>query len=108
MAVTQLQFQRELAASLHRPLWLRVPAFLLRLALGEMAQLLVDGQHVVPRRAVEAGFTFRFRQLTAALANLLGERRAGDSAAPPTAASSAASIRPVSTVRRDSGNATTR
>jgi uncharacterized protein len=72
MAVTQLQFQRGIAASLHRPLWLRVPAFFLRVALGEMAQLLVDGQHVVPRRAVEAGFTFRFRQLNPALANLLG------------------------------------
>jgi hypothetical protein len=72
MAVTQLQFQRGMAASLHRPLWLRVPAFFLQIALGEMAQLLVEGQHVVPRRAVEAGFTFRFRQLNQALANLLG------------------------------------
>jgi uncharacterized protein (TIGR01777 family) len=77
MAVTQLQFQQGIAVSLHRPLWLRVPAFFLRIALGEMAQLLVDGQHVVPRRAVEAGFTFRFRQLHQALANLLGDPSTG-------------------------------
>lgn len=76
MAVTQLQFQRGIAASLHRPLWLRIPAFVPRIVLGEMAQLFVDGQHVVPRRAVEAGFTFRFRQLTVALENLLNEPRA--------------------------------
>jgi uncharacterized protein (TIGR01777 family) len=73
MAVTQRQFQHGIAASLHRPLLLRVPAFLLRWGLGEMAQLFVDGQHVVPRRAVGAGFTFRYRQLSEALANLLGE-----------------------------------
>lgn len=76
MAVTHGQFQRTLAAVLHRPLWLRVPAFILRAMLGEMAQLLVDGQHVVPRRAIEAGFTFRFRQLSAALTDLLGDPRA--------------------------------
>jgi len=76
MAVTHRQFQRALASVLHRPLWLRVPAFILRTMLGEMAQLLVDGQHVVPRRANEAGFTFRFRQLNGALAQLLDDRRA--------------------------------
>lgn len=76
MAVTHRQFQRALANVLHRPLWLRVPAFILRAMLGEMAQLLVDGQHVVPRRANEAGFTFRFRQLNGALAQLLDDQRA--------------------------------
>jgi uncharacterized protein (TIGR01777 family) len=74
--VIHSQFQRALGTALHRPVWLRVPAFVLRAMLGEMAQLLVDGQHVVPRRAVEAGFKFRFRQLSGALADLLGDRRA--------------------------------
>jgi len=76
MPVTHSQFQRALGAVLHRPVWLRVPAFVLRAMLGEMAQLLVDGQHVVPRRAIEAGFRFRFRQLSEALTDLLGDRRA--------------------------------
>jgi uncharacterized protein (TIGR01777 family) len=76
MAATQIQFQRALGAALHRPVWLRVPAFVLRTMLGEMATLLVDGQHVVPRRAIEAGFRFRFRQLSGALTHLLEDRRA--------------------------------
>jgi len=76
MAATHAQFQRALGATLHRPVWLRVPAFILRVMLGEMATLLVDGQHVVPRRAIEAGFRFRFRQLSGALTHLLDDRRA--------------------------------
>ena len=76
MAATHIQFQRALGAALHRPVWLRVPAFVLRTMLGEMATLLVDGQHVVPRRAIEAGFRFRFRQLSGALTHLLDDRRA--------------------------------
>ena len=69
--VTHAQMQRALARVLHRPLWLRVPAFVLRAALGEMAQLLVDGQHVVPARALAAGFTFTHPQLEPALQGLL-------------------------------------
>jgi uncharacterized protein len=76
MAATHAQFQRALGVTLRRPVWVRVPAFLLRVMLGEMATLLVDGQHVVPRRAIEAGFRFRFRQLSGALAHLLDDRHA--------------------------------
>lgn len=83
MAVTHRQFQRALANVLHRPLWLRLPAFVLRTMLGEMSQLLVDGQHVVARRAVEAGFTFRYRQVGRALANLFGERGSAYTSVPP-------------------------
>lgn len=68
--VTHAALQRELARILRRPLWLRVPAGLLRVALGEMAQLLVDGQRVVPARALAAGIRFRFPTLRAALEDL--------------------------------------
>jgi uncharacterized protein (TIGR01777 family) len=71
---THLQVQRALARTLRRPMWMRVPAFAVRAALGEMAQLLVDGQRVLPRRALAAGFEFRYRDLIAALDHLLGER----------------------------------
>lgn len=70
--VTHLEMQRSLARTLHKPLWLRVPAFILRACLGEMAQLLVDGQRVVPARAAAAGFAFRYPQLQGALDHLLG------------------------------------
>ena len=66
------EFQRELARTLRRPLWLRIPAWVLRKTLGEMAQLLVDGQRVVPQRAVAAGFVFQYPESGAALRQLLG------------------------------------
>jgi uncharacterized protein len=69
--VTQREFQRELARALHRPQWLRVPAAPLRMLLGEMSQLLVDGQHVVPAKALAAGFEFRYPKLDQALGALL-------------------------------------
>jgi uncharacterized protein len=72
VAVNHAQFQRELAHTLRRPLWLRIPALILRRTLGEMAQLLVDGQRVVPVRAVAAGFVFQYSEVGAALRQLLG------------------------------------
>jgi uncharacterized protein (TIGR01777 family) len=72
VAVTHGQFERELARTLRRPLWLRIPAPILRTLLGEMAQLLVDGQRVVPTRAVAAGFVFQYSEVGAALRQLIG------------------------------------
>lgn len=70
--VSQRDFQSALCRAVHRPLWLRVPAWPVRAALGEMSQLLVDGQFVEPVRARESGFTFTYPELPGALSNLLG------------------------------------
>jgi predicted DCC family thiol-disulfide oxidoreductase YuxK len=75
--VTHRQFQEALAQQTRRPLWLRVPAFVLRVGLGEMAQLLVDGQRVVPTRATALGFEFRYRRIRDALRMLLGTTASG-------------------------------
>lgn len=64
---THADLQHALARVLNRPLPLRVPAFVLRATLGEMAQLLVDGQHVVPARALAAGYRFEHPSLQPAL-----------------------------------------
>jgi uncharacterized protein (TIGR01777 family) len=53
---------------LHRPTLLRVPAFVIRAALGEMAGELLGSRRVVPRRAQALGVRFRFHDLEAALA----------------------------------------
>ncbi len=66
----QAQFTQALAASFSRRVWMRVPAWPLRTAMGEMATLLLDGQNAVPRAALEAGYRFRFPQLKEALADL--------------------------------------
>jgi uncharacterized protein (TIGR01777 family) len=70
--VTNADFARALGRAVHRPAVLPVPAFALRLALGEMATVLLDGQRVVPAAARAHGFTFRFPYLDGALVDCLG------------------------------------
>ena len=66
--VTNLEFARMLGRTLHRPALLPTPGFVLKIALGEMAEaLLLSGQRAVPARAMAAGFQFRFSQLGQAL-----------------------------------------
>ena len=73
--VRHAEFQRALAARLHRPLWAPLPAALLRTLLGEMAELLTRGQRVLPRKALDHGFLFRYPNLGAALAALYPAHR---------------------------------
>ena len=68
---TQADFIRAVAASYGRRVHLRMPGAALRLLLGERAGLLLDGQVVVPRTALEAGFVFSYPTLAGALKNLL-------------------------------------
>lgn len=70
-AVTNAEMGKMLAKYLRRPDWLPLPAFALRIALGEMSTLVVDGQKVVPTRLIEAGFTFQYPTLELAMSNLL-------------------------------------
>ena len=68
---TNLAFSRALGRVLRRPAILPAPSFALRLALGEAAELLVQGQHVLPERALAEGFEFRFPEVEPALRDLL-------------------------------------
>jgi ligand-binding SRPBCC domain-containing protein len=68
--VTNAEFTRTLGQALGRAALVPVPALALRLALGEMSAILLASQRVVPRAARDLGFTFRHRELAAALANL--------------------------------------
>ncbi|ROL79946.1 TIGR01777 family protein [Pseudomonas protegens] len=65
--VRNRDFAKSLGRVLHRPALIPLPAFVLRLALGELSLLLLGGQRAVPARLLEAGFTFQFTDLSAAL-----------------------------------------
>ncbi len=72
--VTNAEFTRALAAVLHRPAFLRVPAFALRLALGRMAdEAILASTRVTPAVLSAGGFRFRFPQLGAALRYALAD-----------------------------------
>ncbi len=69
--VTMREFCRTLGSVLHRPSWAPVPAFALRLLLGEMADVLLSGQRAVPAAAERLGYRFRHPTLPEALKNIL-------------------------------------
>ncbi len=65
-------FTKTLAQTLHRPAFLRVPAFALRATLGGFSHELLDSKRVLPATALDHGFRFQFPDLAPALANLFG------------------------------------
>jgi uncharacterized protein (TIGR01777 family) len=69
-AVSQAGFAAAAGRALARPVWLRVPAAPIRWLLGEMAELFVGGQRVLPARLLADGWRFRFPTLDAALRDL--------------------------------------
>jgi uncharacterized protein (TIGR01777 family) len=71
-SVRMTDFCRTLGRILRRPSWMRVPAWTLKLMLGEMAEpLLLHGQKMIPQKLIDAGFKFQFPKLEDALRNLL-------------------------------------
>ena len=70
--VTNEYFTQMLASALRRPAMFPVPEFALKLLFGEMSQVLLASQKVVPAAAEAAGFQFRFPELGHALQDLLG------------------------------------
>jgi uncharacterized protein (TIGR01777 family) len=68
---TNADFAAALGRALHRPALLPMPGAALKLIVGEMAEILLAGQKVLPQRARAEGFAFRFPTLDAALADVL-------------------------------------
>jgi uncharacterized protein len=65
--VTNRDFTAALGVALGRPTFLAVPSFALRVALGEAADVLIGGQRVMPKRALDAGYTFKHPEVLGAL-----------------------------------------
>jgi uncharacterized protein (TIGR01777 family) len=70
--VTNAEFARSLGAALNRPALLSTPAFALKILFGEMADILLTGQRVVPKHASAEGFKFKYPDLALAFAAILG------------------------------------
>ena len=65
--VQQREFGRCLAQVLHRPYWLPLPGWALKLLLGEMSTLALEGQRVLPQRLQQTEFSFQYPELCMAL-----------------------------------------
>lgn len=72
--VTNSQFTLTLAVSLHRPALLPVPAWLLKSLLGEMSELVLGSQRVLPARLNLEGYQFKFTHLESALKQILNQK----------------------------------
>jgi uncharacterized protein len=69
--LSNADFGQILAKVLKRPYWLPVPGLALRLLLGEMSSLVLEGQYMYPKRLQESGYQFRFETAEGALRDLL-------------------------------------
>lgn len=70
--VTNREFSRALGRALGRPASVPVPGFVLDLRFGrEFGQVLRGGQRVIPRRALDLGYEFRYTEIDAAFKSLL-------------------------------------
>jgi uncharacterized protein (TIGR01777 family) len=69
--VTNDEFGREISKVMERPYYFPIPGFAMRLALGEVASMVLLGQRVLPQRLLQEGFVFRYPMLGDALKDLL-------------------------------------
>jgi len=65
------QFGKSIGRVLHRPHWMPVPSFAMKMLLGEMSEMLLSGQCVVPERALQCGYIYQYPELEEALENIL-------------------------------------
>ena len=72
-AVTMKQFCGSIGRVLHRPSWLPVPGFALRVALGELGTLMTTGQRVTPAKALSGEYVFQYQKLEQALRAILAK-----------------------------------
>jgi uncharacterized protein len=69
--VRMAEFCKTLGKVLNRPSWLPVPDFVLEAILGDGAQVVLEGQQVLPKRTEASGFTYRYVQVKDALDDIV-------------------------------------
>ncbi|MBM3734730.1 MAG: TIGR01777 family protein [Acidobacteria bacterium] len=71
LPVTNIEFTSALGRALRRPTFLPVPLAALRLLFGEMSEIMMSSQRVIPQAAAQAGFEFRHPEIFGAFRDLL-------------------------------------
>jgi uncharacterized protein (TIGR01777 family) len=72
--VTNDQFGQAVGRAYHRPHWFPVPAVMMKAVLGEQSLIILEGQRILPAKALELGFKFRYPHLQEALNDLANEQ----------------------------------
>jgi uncharacterized protein len=71
--VTNRDFATAFGKALHRPSFMPTPRFMLRTMLGESADIVTTGQRVLPKKTMALGYQYKFPQIDAALADVVGK-----------------------------------
>ncbi|MFO0863192.1 MAG: TIGR01777 family oxidoreductase [Gemmataceae bacterium] len=71
--VTNKAFSKALGKAIGRPSFMWTPGFAIRLVLGGVADVVVNGQRVMPKKAAATGYQFKYPEIDGALANLLAK-----------------------------------
>ncbi|HGH7177005.1 TPA: TIGR01777 family oxidoreductase [Bacillus wiedmannii] len=71
LPIRMKEFGETIATIMKKPHWLPVPSFMLHTLLGEMSILVLEGQHVLPSKAIEHGYQYTFPAIDHALQNIL-------------------------------------
>ncbi len=69
--VRNVDLGRAIGRVLHRPSFMPAPGFMIKLILGEFGSVLLEGQRVIPRRLLDAGFGFQYPDIENALRNII-------------------------------------
>jgi uncharacterized protein (TIGR01777 family) len=65
------EFCKALGEVMNRPSWLPVPGFALEALLGDAAQVVLEGQQVLPKRTLESGFEYKYPTVLPAVQQIL-------------------------------------
>lgn len=79
--IRNADFSRALGRVMHRPSLFRAPAAALRIALGDLADVVLASTRAIPTKAIATGYTFRFTSLEEALKNLMAARKTSNTRA---------------------------
>lgn len=70
--VTNRELTNTIASVMNKPLFMPpVPGFVIKLVMGEFANVLLKGQRVIPRKLMDAGYSFEFPEIKSALEDIL-------------------------------------
>ena len=72
--VTMNDFAKQLGKAMHRPVFLKVPKFVLKAAIGEAADFITASMKIIPQKLEAAGFKFKYPMLEEALNNIIKKK----------------------------------
>jgi uncharacterized protein (TIGR01777 family) len=71
--VTNRELTRAIASVMNKPLLMPpVPGIFMKILMGEFADVLLNGQRVIPRKLLDSGYSFEFPEINSALQDIMG------------------------------------